>query len=302
MNNWTELKTAFYVAKLGTISQAAEALDVHRATVLRHINQLESMLGDKLFIRNNKGYELTDLGAAMLETTSSVQEQFDKLAGAVRLKKQVLTGDILITSLELNSFDMFPMLACFRAHNPHVQIQYLVGDTPLRLDYGEAHIAIRTGTPDNELDCVVRPFMRYQFGLYAHERYVANFGLPKSVDDFPKHFFVGTCSDNDRSPFGKALKSMVPNIQYSFLSKDHPTMNRAVRAGMGIGFLPANQVRDDEGLFEVLPPDPQWSVTFRLVTHGDVHRSAKIQTFLNFIKDPGNHTESFAKVCIFGKE
>jgi len=36
MDQWDELHTAYWVARLGTVSAAAERLGVHRATVVRH--------------------------------------------------------------------------------------------------------------------------------------------------------------------------------------------------------------------------------------------------------------------------
>ena len=41
MEKWAELRTAYQVAKLGTVSAAATALGFHRATVNRHIDVLE---------------------------------------------------------------------------------------------------------------------------------------------------------------------------------------------------------------------------------------------------------------------
>jgi DNA-binding transcriptional LysR family regulator len=44
MDKWAELRTAYQVAKLGTVSAAATALGFHRATVNRHIDVLEKRL------------------------------------------------------------------------------------------------------------------------------------------------------------------------------------------------------------------------------------------------------------------
>jgi hypothetical protein len=45
MDKWTEIKTAYQVARLGTVSAAADVLGVHRATVIHHIDTLEAELG-----------------------------------------------------------------------------------------------------------------------------------------------------------------------------------------------------------------------------------------------------------------
>ena len=50
MENWDEVRTAFQVARIGTVSGAAEVLGVHHATVIRHIDALEDRLdGQFLF-------------------------------------------------------------------------------------------------------------------------------------------------------------------------------------------------------------------------------------------------------------
>ena len=62
MDNWDEIRTAFQVARKGTVSGAAEELGVHHATVIRHIDALEQRLGVKLFQRHARGYTATEAG------------------------------------------------------------------------------------------------------------------------------------------------------------------------------------------------------------------------------------------------
>ena len=52
MDNWDEIRTAYQVARMGTVSGAADVLGVHHATVIRHIDALEGKLGEKLFQRH----------------------------------------------------------------------------------------------------------------------------------------------------------------------------------------------------------------------------------------------------------
>ena len=62
MDNWDEIRTAYQVARMGTVSGAAEILGVHHATVIRHIDALEARLGVKLFQRHARGYTATEAG------------------------------------------------------------------------------------------------------------------------------------------------------------------------------------------------------------------------------------------------
>ena len=58
MDSWDEIRTAFHVARMGTVSGAADVLGVHHATVIRHIDALEGRLGAKLFQRHARGNSL----------------------------------------------------------------------------------------------------------------------------------------------------------------------------------------------------------------------------------------------------
>jgi DNA-binding transcriptional LysR family regulator len=71
MDNWDEIRTAYQVARMGTVSGAAEVLGVHHATVIRHIDALEAALGAKLFQRHARGYTATEAGRTCCRSRGS---------------------------------------------------------------------------------------------------------------------------------------------------------------------------------------------------------------------------------------
>ncbi|MEM9137560.1 MAG: LysR family transcriptional regulator, partial [Cyanobacteria bacterium P01_F01_bin.42] len=79
MNNWNEIRTAYQVARLGTVSAAAEILGVHRSTVIRHIDTLEAIFDAKIFLRHAKGYTPTDLGFDLMRVARATEDQFGQL-------------------------------------------------------------------------------------------------------------------------------------------------------------------------------------------------------------------------------
>ncbi len=54
MDKWAVPRTAYQVAKLGTLG-AADALGFHRATLNRYADMLEPELGGRLILRNARG-------------------------------------------------------------------------------------------------------------------------------------------------------------------------------------------------------------------------------------------------------
>lgn len=285
MDNWDEIRTAFQVARKGTVSGAAEQLGVHHATVIRHIDALESRLGVKLFQRHARGYTATEAGQDLLQVAQATDDQFTQLAGRIKGQGEGVSGDLVITSLGMASRMLTPILVAFQIENPDVRIRYRTGDRLFRLEYGEAHVAIRAGTMPEEPDNVVQPFMQQQMALAASDAYIARCGMPDGEDDLKNHSFVVQDDDNNRAPFHRWLRATVGDDCISYSANDGRNMMDAIIAGAGVGFVRAQELDAHPELTEVIPRLDEWSAPLWLVTHVDLHRTTKVQAFLRFLKD-----------------
>lgn len=284
MENWDEVRTAFHVARLGTVSGAADVLGVHHATVIRHIDALEGRLSVKLFQRHARGYTATEAGTDLLRVAQTTEDQFNQLLGRLKGKSADVSGELVVTSLASLSPLLVPALSAFQRAHPGVIMRYLTGDRLFRLEYGEAHVAIRAGNAPDQPDNVVQPFLRQKIGLYASESYAKEHGIPASEDDFAGHLFVGPDDATNRAPFNQWLRARVEPDQIVFRATNAFSQRDAVNAGCGIGFLSEWQARNSANLVEVIAPQEDWSAQLWLVTHVDLHRTNKVQTFLKHLK------------------
>ena len=116
MDNWNVIRTAYQVAQLGTISAAAEALGVHRSTVIRHIDALEAQLGEKVFLRHSRGYTPTEVGLDLMRVAKAADEQFSQLVGRTKGITTDLSGEFIVTSLYVVSPMLIPVLNVFQTH------------------------------------------------------------------------------------------------------------------------------------------------------------------------------------------
>ncbi|QGX99610.1 LysR family transcriptional regulator [Roseovarius faecimaris] len=284
MDNWDEIRTAYHVARVGTVSGAAEALGVHHATVIRHIDALEERLGTKLFQRHARGYTPTEAGEDLLRVAQATDDQFSQLAGRLKGRGNEVGGELVVTSLGGYSPLLVPILTEFQAEYPEIIVRYLTSDRLFRLEYGEAHVAIRAGRAPDQPDNVVQAFTTQQTTLYASQSYVDRYGCPKNWDEFHKHRFVGADDPKSRAPFAAWMREHVPAQNIVFRSGDVHAQRRAIQEGAGIGFMSVLHAREVGGLIEVTEPREDWAVPLWLVTHMDLHRTTKVQAFLTFLK------------------
>ena len=283
-SDWDEIRTAYQVARMGTVSGAAEVLGVHHATVIRHIDSLEARLGAKLFQRHARGYTPTEAGQDLLAVGGRADDQFSQLASRIKGRGNEVTGELLITSLTAIAPLVVPALGEFQEAHPDLEIQFLTDTRLYRLEYGEAHVAIRAGKPGDNQDNIVQPYCTLSTVLCATRDYLDHFG-PLSEETIGQHRFVGTTQDNPRAPFLRWLVDVVPKECIRFRCNDIDSMTQAVKAGMGIGFVSSLDLQTSDDLVEMLPPLEEWSIKLWLVTHMDLHRTAKVQTVLRFLKE-----------------
>lgn len=285
MDNWDEVRTAFQVARMGTVSGAAEVLGVHHATVIRHIDALEGRLGVKLFQRHSRGYTPTEAGEDLLRVARATDDQFSQLAGRIKGRGNEVTGELVVTALAEFSRILAPILATFQNQHPGLVVRLKASERLFRLEYGEAHVAIRAGqNAPGEPDNVVQKLLDQPVGLYASEAYVDRHGRPSGPEDLGNHLFVSTDDPSSRAPFAQWLRTQVAEDRIAFRADDFRAQEEAVLAGAGIGFMAVEDAAQVPHLLEVMAPRQEWAIPLWIVTHMDLHRTAKVQAFLKHLK------------------
>jgi len=291
MDNWDEIRTAYQVARMGTVSGAAGVLGVHHATVIRHIDALETRLGEKLFQRHARGYTATEAGRDLLAVAQVTEDQFLQLANRIRGNGETVTGDLVVTAISDFGGFLSRALVKFQGEHPGLVVRLLTGPRLFRLDYGEAHIALRAGAAPSEPDYVVQPFLRMASALCASRSYADKYGLPQNEADLKDHCFVGSNDPDSRAPFYNWLNANIPAAKITYRVTEYASGVLAVRAGAGLGFVSTLEAKDYPDLVEVMPPRPEWDTPTWLVTHVDLHRTLKVQRFLAYLKaDVSNWT------------
>ncbi len=290
--NWAEIRTAYQVGKLKTVSAAAKQLGVHRATVIRHIDTLEAQLGEKLFHRHGKGYTPTDTGSELLQTAATVDLELNKFAHRSASYTDELIGELHMTAREVANALVLPILAKFQCEHPTLSVRYSPTPSRLRLEYGEADVAFRIGEKEEGPNYLCEHFADIQFGLYATKTYVARHGLPADVSDADRHRFLCFAPKEPSLPVHVFLQRHVPANRIVLQSDSPLVLDAALNLHMGIGFVPAHFAAGRNDLVPIWQPWPDWSAPIWLVMHKSVYHSRKVQSFLAFARDQKSNAKN----------
>lgn len=131
-----ELHAFVAVARLGSVSAAAQSLCVTQGGISRTLLRLEQHVGATLFVRGARGVTLTDAGARFL---AKVQAALDLLEQAVQDVKEAPKREVLRLSVipTLAMRWLIPRLPQFHARRPDLRITlkpYVTDDDFLRQD------------------------------------------------------------------------------------------------------------------------------------------------------------------------
>ena len=285
MDKWSELRTALYVAEHGTVSAAASALGYHRATVNRHIDALESEIGARIFLRHAQGYSVTDIGEDVLRVAATTRNLTDELMDRLRRETDGIEGEIRVTLLAPFAGLIMNAIDAFTTSHPKCRVLIDAREEIVRLEHGQAHVAIRAGRKPDHPDYVVQSLGHAKLNLYAHESYLARFGHPKSVNDLAGHRFIVPREQDRRLPFWQWIEAHVQPDMITMVSDDIWVSVEAICRGVGIGFLADHEAQTRANLHLVLPRSRAWSVRLWLTTHVDLHRTPKVKAMAKCIRE-----------------
>ena len=220
-----------------------------------------------------------------MQTAAKTEDLLRQLAGNLKGRSETVSGDLIVTSLSGLSPQITPLLVEFGQLYPEVRLKYVADERPLLLEYGEAHVALRAGPKPQEPNNIAQAVGRLPGSFFAHRDYVKKYGPLRGETDTVNHRFVGSINPEGRAPFQAWMHKYVPDECIVFQVSEMRSFEDAVHQGAGIGFLSLWSGKSNPDLVQMMPALPEWDSPLWLVTHVDLHRTAKVQALAGFLKE-----------------
>jgi DNA-binding transcriptional LysR family regulator len=279
------------VAELSSFTKAAESLGLPKASVSNAVQQLENLLGVRLFHRTTRKVVVTHDGQSFYERCKDALSDMDELQTMFHLQSSdTLKGRVRIDmSTVVARQAVLPQLPEFLKHHPQLEIE--ISSTERRVD------VVREG-----FDCVVRAGKITDTGLIARYvgdfrmanclslNYLATFGIPRSIEDLSQHTLVhyaatfgGKLTGFDYVKDGKEIA--IP-MQGSITVNNAEAYQAACLSGLGIIQVPFVCVREliEQGqLVEVLKEWPAPSMPVSLVYANRRNLSTRVRVVMDWL-------------------
>ncbi len=264
MDRFQEMQVFVRIAERGSFTQAADDLQLPRATVSNLLQRLEARLGVRLLERTTRAVRLTPDGEAYRQRCVSLLADLEEADGLFR---QAVPRGLRRVNLQGTLARRFvvPALPDFLARHPQLALQIGEDDRLVDLVREGVDCVLRAGQlRDSSL--VARRVAQLQQVTCASASYLAQFGEPRALADLAGHRAVNYLS----SATGQALplEFMVKgelrtlNLPGPVSVTGADVYAGAAIAGLGLVQVPRYRVADELAsgqLREVLadlPPPP----------------------------------------------
>ncbi len=289
--SWDDLRMAYQVAVTGSLSKVGKHLGVNHATVLRHVNALEDALKIKLFLRHQRGYQLTAAGRLLLDEMPEIEQRLNHLEHLLKNEEKHMRGPLLITTVN----DYMPRLSAamkaFRDSYPEIQLQIIATDEILSLASGVAHVSLRMGQKPNDPDIIVRPLTSFLVSYYAADSYVSKFGIPNSREEYNNHFWVMPSGGKQNIPFIQKMLVDIDSSRLVYQSNSFLDIQAVVVEGMGIGPMPVDAAARQPHLHKLKCVESWGGDSAWFTYHRDMKQNAKVQALYSCLEQELSRSE-----------
>ena len=295
--NFKQLEYFAAVAKAGSISGASRELHVAQPPISRQLALLEDELGVTLFLRNNKGVELTEAGRRLYEHSRQMFQSLRTMADSVRDVEAGARGQLKLGVIYSDVQTATQLLKQYHAQYPQVELY------------------VRMGAPGDLLDDLGRGELHV---LFLRSQSGRSFGLRERVlGEDPLELVM--CPETDPAPGQDAVPIQalrgVPmcllrsddlwNYSRDLLEEcrragftpnvvchcyDTPMEMQMVQAGFGVGFLPRSIVSAHRGSPVYSKPVLEFSAKSYpiLVWQNDPYQTGCVRRFIGLAGEQRN--------------
>lgn len=141
-----QLRALLVIAETGSVSRAAEILNIVQPAVSRQLRLLEEDLGTALFFRGRRGMELTDSGQLLVEHARRALRELDQAKAEISPEPGVVTGIVTIGLLpSVSDLLAAPLITVLKQQHPKLTIRISVGYAGYLqkwLENGEVDVAL----------------------------------------------------------------------------------------------------------------------------------------------------------------
>ena len=178
------------IVEAGSITKAAEQLNIAKSAVSRRLKELETRLGSQLISRTTRQSNLTQAGEQYYQKVSNILNEVDTLNEASSGAPTRIEGTLKMTApLSFGLLHLKDVIDEYANQHPNLNFELDFSDRHTDLVEEGFELAIRIGEmQDSSYQAKRLSLIRHT--LCASPEYLDKMGTPKTVEDLVEHEFL----------------------------------------------------------------------------------------------------------------
>ena len=290
MDRFEDLRAFVQAVESGSLTRAAEALQVATSAVSRRIKELEGRLGTQLLQRTTRQMRLTAAGETFHARAVGILQALDEAETEAGCHSRALTGPLRIAApLAFGHSHLETILIDFARAHPGLELDLDFSDRVVDL-VAEGHdLAVRIGNlRDSTL--IARKLLEARMVVAAAPAFWQRHGLPTRPDrlaELPALCYTGSDRGDSWRYAGPDGATGSVNVRAAMRSTSGGFLRDAAIAGLGVVILPSfilhGAVRDGR-LAPVLIGYRWPSVAINVVYPQTRHLSARARALIDALR------------------
>ncbi|NQV69131.1 MAG: HTH-type transcriptional regulator CysB [Pseudohongiella sp.] len=239
-----QLRYIWEVAQQGlNVTQAAQALFTSQPGISKQIRLLEDELGVEIFSRRGKHLiEITPAGKAILETSSEIMQQVEKIKSVALEYSDKSKGSLSIATTHTQCrYVLPPVIKQFIEQYPDVSLHMHQG-TPMQISAsaadGTADFAIATEALALYSDLIMLPCYSWNRAILVPKYHPLTEVSELTLEEISKYPLVTyTFGFTGRSKLDEAFGAIGLSPKVVFTASDADVIKTYVRLGLGLGIV-----------------------------------------------------------------
>jgi DNA-binding transcriptional LysR family regulator len=288
MDRYQEMRVFAAVVDAGSFVAAADACDMSKAAVSRHVGELETRLGVRLLHRTTRRLSLTQEGEVFYARCKSVLADIEEAESEVTARSGSAVGLVKINApVTFGVRHLAALWGEFKRLHPQVMLDVTLTDRVVDLVEEGYDLAVRIAQLPNST-LISRPLANTRMVLCASPDYLARAGSPQHPSDLATHAVLAYSywSEGDEWRFSGPQGDVAVRTRPWIRTNNGDTCRMAALQHQGIILQPSFLVGEDlraGTLVELLPDYRALAFGIFAVYPTRKHVSPKVRVLIDFL-------------------
>jgi len=290
MGQLEDMHVFLRVVETGSITKAAEQMNIAKSAVSKRLALLEHKLGIKLINRTTRMSSITEAGQRYYQRSKLILDEVEELNSQTSSSQRALAGTLNIAvPLSFGLSHLAPALDVFLQQHADLKLNIIFSDQKIDIVEQGVDLAFRIGQLDDST-LQARKIAPIEHVLCASPDYLKFHGEPKVPSDLKQHKML-KYSGTDQSGLhflSKDGKEQVINFEPHFIANNGDFLKSLAESHHGICYLPTFIVWQSLATQTLVPvlKDYQFQTMHAYAVYPpNRHLPVKVRSLIDFLVD-----------------